>query len=379
MKNQYAKQRVDKLLSQAGIAINGDQPWDIKVNDDRLFARILISPSLGAGEAYMDGWWDCERLDILFDRFIRNINLSQIYRPWSVIWALLRQYFTNQQSRFRAKTVAKQHYNLGNDLYEAMLGESMAYTCGYWATANELTAAQQAKYDLICRKLALIPGEKVLELGCGFGGFAKYAAQHYGVQMTSVNISTEQMKYAKSICTGLPVQLYTCDYRHVEAYNPTGIKFDKVVSIGMCEHVGRYNYEKFLKIVRQNLKTDGLFLLHTIGKNNSLAHADPWMQKYIFPNGMLPTLKWLSQASEGKFIFEDVHNFSVDYDKTLMAWDANFTRAWPQLKKHYNERFYRMWRYYLLSCAGAFRARSMQLWQIVLSPNGVDNGYKSVR
>lgn len=371
--------KLAKLLAKAGIAINGSQPWDIQIHHPKTLSRMVNEPSLGAGESYMDGWWECQRLDDFFFKILRYLEIRKIYQPRTLLKFYLMNFLTNQQSKHKSLRVAHQHYNIDNELYELMLGKSMAYTCGYWSNAHSLEDAQYAKYDLICRKLKLQPHEKVLELGCGFGGFAKYAAEKYGVAMVSVNISTEQLKYARSICQGLPIQLFESDYRDVRKYNPDKIKFDKVVSIGLCEHIGPKNYDNFLNIAKSQLKPDGLFLLHTISKNISDYFTDPWIQKYIFPQGMLPTLRSLSRAAEGKFVIEDVHNIGADYDKTLMAWHDNFDQAWAQLADKYDERFRRMWRYYLLSCAGGFRARSMQLNQFVLSPEGELNGYRSYR
>lgn len=371
--------RITGLLAKAGIEINGNKPWDMQINDSRALNRILTEPSLGAGESYMDGWWDCPRLDKFFFHVLRHLNFKEMYPLMTFLNFNLKNFFTNSQSPRLSKQVAEQHYNLDNGLYMAMLGESMAYTCAYWRNANSLDEAQFAKYDLICRKLDLHAGEKVLELGCGFGGFAKYAAEKYGVEMVSINISTEQMQYARQICQNLPVRLVECDYRDVERYNPNHVKFDKLVSIGLCEHIGYKNYKTFLKIARENLKEDGLFLMHTIAKNISEPFTDPWIQKYIFPHGMLPTLKIVGGVCENFFVPEDVHNIGTDYDRTLMAWHDNFERAWSRLSARFDERFHRMWRYYLLSCAGGFRARSMQLYQFVFSPRGQLNGYDSIR
>ncbi len=371
--------KIGRILAKAGIEINGPKPWDIQINEPKFFDRITDEPSIGAGESYMDGWWDCQRLEEMFSRILRFIDSDEIYNSSTKLLFLLKNFFINAQSRDRAHEVAKVHYNLGNDLYSLMLGKSMAYTCAYWKDAKTLDEAQFAKYDLICRKLYLKPGEKVLELGCGFGGFAKWAAENYGVEMISINISEEQMRFARQLCQGLSVQLFECDYRDVATYNPANIKFDKAVSIGLCEHVGHKNYHDLMKIVNNNLKEDGLFLLHTIAKNISNSFTDPWIQKYIFPQAELPTLKLLCEASESFFITEDIHNIGVDYDKTLIAWYDNFEQNWQNLTSQYDERFRRMWRYYLLSSAGGFRARAMQLYQFVLSPQGVINGYVNVR
>lgn len=368
-----------QFLQDAGITVNGTQPYDIKVHNDQLFKRMGIDPSLGAGEAYMDGWWDCDCLDELFNRICRQRLDLKFRSGWTVAFQSATNLLLNLQSRARSKQVAEQHYNLGNDLYRRMLGNTMAYTCAYWKDATSLNQAQMNKFDLVCRKLNLKEGEKVLELGCGWGSFAKYAAEKYGCHVTAVNISVEQVKYAQEICSGLPVQIHLCDYRDAQTYNPSQIQYDKVVSIGLCEHVGNKNYREFLNTARKNMKENGLFLLHTIGNNITESFVDPWINKYIFPNGMLPSVQQLSKAMEGQFVLEDLHNFGADYDKTLMAWYHNFVKSWPEISNRYDERFYRLWSYYLLSCAGGFRARSMQLWQMVLSPKGVLGGYESIR
>lgn len=374
-----AEAKVVQLLSSAGVTVNGEQPWDMQVHDKRLFRRIMKEPSLGVGEGYVDGWWDCERIDVLFYRMLRDLHGQDVYKVWSFLRHVFINAISNQQSSIRSIDVAHQHYNIGNDLYVRMLGETMAYTCGYWESAETLDKAQYDKYDLICKKLEFKPGEKVLDMGCGWGGFAKFAVENYAVEVVAVNISSPQIEYGKVLCEGYPIQLVNCDYRDIKKYNPNSQKFDKIISVGLCEHVGYKNYDTYFMIMREQLKEDGLALLHTIGKNHSTYYTDPWIQKYIFPHGTLPTIKLLSRAIEGKFIIEDVHNFGSYYDRTLMRWCENFEKAWPELKIKYDQRFYRMWRYYLLSCAGAFRARDLQLWQFVMSPHGVVNGYKPVR
>lgn len=374
-----SKEILVDYLEGVGITLNGSKSYDIRVHNDEFYGRLRFNPSLGAGEAYMDGLWDCDQLDDLFFKICRHQLDAKIYKKWTILGQYLLNTVFNLQSRVRSKKVAEMHYNLSNDLYERMLGKSMAYTCGYWKNATTLDKAQYDKFDLIARKLQLQPGERVLELGCGWGSFAKFIAENYGAKVVGVNISTEQVKYAKESCKGLPVEIHLCDYRDDQSYNPKGVLFDKVASIGLCEHVGYKNYHEFMEVARRNLKDDGLFLLHTIGRNDSACFTDPWITKYIFPNGMLPSVKQLSGSMENIFVLEDLHNIGADYDKTLMAWHKNFIDNWPELKDQYDEKFFRLWNYYLLTCAGAFRARSMQLWQMVLSPKGVMGGYQSVR
>jgi len=368
-----AERKVKELFARADIKINGTRPWDIQVHNPALYSRVLAASSLGLGEAYMDGWWDCKALDQFFFHITR-VNLGAHVTP-SVKLALevLKAKVLNLQSKSRAFIVGEKHYDIGNDLYAAMLDKRLTYTCGYWKNAKTLDAAQEAKLDLVCRKLRLKPGQRVLDIGCGWGSFAKYAAEKYKVHVTGITISKEQMKLARKLCVGLPVDIILQDYRDVQG------EFDHIVSLGMFEHVGPKNYRTYMEVAHRCLKDDGLFLLHTIGSSTPAPKSEPWMDKYIFPGGVLPSPGEISRAVEWLFTIEDWHNFGAYYDKTLLAWFSNFNKHWPELKKNYDERFYRMWKYYLLSCAGGFRSRYNQLWQIVLSKNGVVGGYQSVR
>ncbi|MHC4996527.1 MAG: cyclopropane fatty acyl phospholipid synthase [Planctomycetota bacterium] len=361
-----------KLMARAGVRVNGPNPWDLRVHRKGLYRRLLLHGSLGFGESYMDGWWDCEYLDEFFHKVFR----AQIEKPYTrrgqVFKDLLVQ-LINLQSRARAFRVGEHHYDIGNDIYRSMLDKRMIYSCGYWNKANNLDEAQEAKLDLTCHKLGLQPGMKVLDIGCGWGGAARFAAERCGVEVIGVTVSREQARLAEENCRGLPITIRLEDYRDL-----TGV-YDRIFSIGMFEHVGYKNYKTYLRAVRRRLSPDGLFLLQTIGNNQSVTDSDPWMDRYIFPNSMIPSAKQIANACEGLFVIEDWHGFGPDYDKTLMQWYQNFQDHWPELRDRYGDRFYRMWTFYLLSCAGAFRARKLQLWQIVLSPNGVPGGYVAPR
>ncbi len=366
------RQKVEGLLSFADVKIDGDRPWDIQVHNDKLYARLLANGSLGLCESYMDGWWDCDRLDEFSDRILKA-HLDTRVTPRAYFFDVFKAKLFNLQKPSKAFKVGKHHYDIGNDLYRRMLGERMIYSCGYWKDATTLDEAQEAKLDLICRKLDLQPGMRVLDIGCGWGGTAKFAVEHYNVEVVGITVSEEQVRLGKEICQGLPIEIRLQDYRSLEGV------FDRILSIGMIEHVGYKNYVAFMKVVNRCLKDDGLFLLHTIGGNCSVTTIDQCIKRYIFPNSMLPSANQISAAIEGLFVLEDWHSFGVDYDKTLMQWYKNFHENWDVLKKSYDERFYRMWKFYLLACAGSFRARMNQVWQIVLSPEGIPGGYQTQR
>lgn len=352
---------IGDLLAKADVVINGTRPWDIQIHNPNTVARVIAQRSLGLGESYMEGWWDCEVLDEFCFRILKAgaQGIAKNKLMLTVQW--LKHVLHNRQSTQRAPKVAKRHYDLGNGLFTRMLGRTMAYSCGYWKEAKTLDEAQDAKLDLVCRKLELKPGMTLLDIGSGWGCLLEHAAKHYGVIGTGVTLSKEQAELAKERCRGLPVEIVLQDYRQLSGH------FDRIASIGMFEHVGRRNYSTFMQTSARLLKDDGLMLLHCIGENKSTIEYDPWIERYIFPNGELPSIKQFSQAVEGLFVVEDMHNFGPDYARTLTAWDANFRQAWPELKPHYDEHFYRMWRFYLNLCAGAFRARDTQLWQWVLS------------
>lgn len=366
------KNTVSEILSLAGISVNGSKPYDIQVKDERLYKRVLAEGSLGLGEAYMDGWWDCKKLDEFFTKIFRA-QLEKKVKGWKLIFPALKAKLFNLQSKSRAFHIGRAHYDIGNDLYQVMLDKRLTYTCGYWKGAKTLDEAQENKLDLVCRKLGLKKGQTVLDIGCGWGSFARFAAEKYGAKVVGVTVSEEQVKLGRKLCKGLPVEFRLQDYRDVDE------KFDHVVSLGMIEHVGYKNFRTYMEVANRCLKDDGLFLLHTIGSNFSVKDTDPWIARYIFPNSMLPSIAQIGKAVEGLFVMEDWQNFGADYDKTLMAWFANFDKGWGKLKDKYGERFYRMWKFYLLSCAGSFRARKNQLWQMVLSKKGVEGRYDAPR
>ncbi|MBU4069970.1 MAG: cyclopropane fatty acyl phospholipid synthase [Nanoarchaeota archaeon] len=368
------KQNIQDIFDIANVKLNGNNPEDICVYDCEFYSRVLRKGSIGLGESYMDKLWDCKSLDKLFYRIFTS-GLNKKAKNAKFFLRVIKSKLMNLQKKSKAYEIGRKHYDTGNNLYRNMLDKRMIYSCGYWKNAKNLDQAQENKLDLICKKIGLKPGMKILDIGCGWGGFAKYAAEKYKVEVVGITISKKQEEFAKKICRGIPVEIRLQDYRNLDE------KFDRIISIGMFEHVGPKNYRTYFKKVSQCLKPGGLFLLHTIGKDFSSNSIDPWINKYIFPNAVLPSANQITSSAEGLFVLEDWHNFGIDYDKTLMAWENNFSRNWNKIKKdkNYDERFYRMWKYYLLSCAGSFRARVNHVWQIIFSKNGVKGGYKSIR
>ena len=364
-----SKSLLSSLLEEADVRINGDRPWDIRVHDDRLYRRVFQQGTLGAGEAYMEGWWDCEALDVLFCKVLHGHLEERLAHVPSALFVAGTQLLFNLQSVGRAAMVAETHYNFGNDMFACMLGSTMNYSCAYWKNAATLDEAQNAKMDLICRKLGLEQGMTVLDIGCGWGGLSRYMAERYKVKVTGITVSTEQAAYAREHDPEHAVNWLLEDYRSLRG------TYDRIVSVGMFEHVGRKNYGLFMDVTRRLLSPSGLFLLHTIGSNKKKSGTDPWINKYIFPNGMLPSPACIGKAVMGRYVLEDWHNFGADYDKTLMAWHQNFENGFASGVFACSETVRRMYRYYLLSCAGAFRARDIQLWQLMLSPEGVAGGY----
>lgn len=363
------------LAAEAGVCFNGNRPWDIQVFHPSVYRRILMQGSLGFGETFVEGLWTSQRLDETISRLLSRDVEQRVNRRPRLRWlsALLKNILFNRQSRRRAFQVGEQHYDIGNDVYTAMLDPTMSYSCGYWARADNLQQAQRAKLDLICRKLNLRPGIRLLDVGCGWGGLARHAAEHYGVTVDGITVSREQLNLARERCRGLPVRLELMDYRDLKGC------YDRVVSVGMFEHVGPKNYAAYFETINRVLDDQGIFLLHTIGEHADSIATDPWIDKYIFPNGKIPSPQRLATAFQMHFVLEDWHNFGGDYDRTLMAWWKRFDAAWPSLKARYDVHFYRMWKYYLHSCAGFFRSRQGQLWQLVLTKRKRPATYRSLR
>ena len=378
MNTKIAKLVIGRFLNRTYITLGGKKPQDLIVHNDKFYDRVIKQGSLGLGESYMDGWWDCEHLDEFFYRLLRTgIPKFVTYNPISLS-RFLKSKLVNHLPKSKAFEIGEHHYDLGNDLFQEMLGPTMAYSCGYWREACSLEEAQRAKWELVCRKIKLKPGQRILEIGCGWGGFAHYAATNYGASVVGLTVSKEQAEYARVLCQGLPVEIRLQDYRDVNEQS------DHIVSIGMFEHVGPKNYRTYMKVAKQCLKPGGLFLLHTIGSPSGwFKSPDPWIGKYIFPGGHIPTYQEITSSTRGHLEILDFHEFGDHYDLTLMEWHKRFVEAWIKLEAKYGEqvngKFKRMWEYYLLMCAGSFRACHLELYQIVLAHRGEHEDYLLVR
>ena len=355
---------VRELFGLADIEIGGGRPGDLRVHDPRFYERVIRDASVGFGESYMEEWWETDALDVTIDKIMRANLKQKITGSWRMRALTVKALLLNLQAKTRSSASVEAHYDIGNDLYTRMLDPRMVYTCAYWKHAKTLTEAQEAKLDLVCRKLGLQPGMRVLDLGCGWGGLASWAAEKYGCTVLGVTLSKDQASLGSQLWKHLPVELRICDYRDVQG------TFDRVVSIGMMEHVGPKNHRAMLETIDRCLAPDGVALVHTIANNRSLRHGTPFIEKYIFPNAVAPSLAQIGRAVEGLFVVEDLHNIGPDYDPTLMAWWENFDRTYSEIAGSYDRKFYLMWKFYLLAAAGASRSRDGQLYQVVLSKIG---------
>lgn len=378
-----ANQRIPAALAAIGqaadVRFNGDRPWDLRVHNTKLYGDLLRRGSLALGDGYVRGDWDCDQLDELICRLLRvDANRPLSRRAWLLDQLLsLQERLGNPQSLRRAFRVGQQHYDIDPRVYAAMLDPRLTYSCGYWRHADDLISAQEHKLRLICEKLQLKPGQRLLDLGCGWGSLAEYASREYGVEVVGITVSQRQADFVREHLNDLPVTVLLCDYRQLPRLQPE--PFDRVASVGMFEHVGRRNGRVFHRLVNRCLQPEGLALLHTIGSARTSLRSDAWIDTHIFPGGRLPSASQLCQGLEGQLLIEDWENFGADYDRTLMAWWQNFADAWPELQRDSSSEFYRFWRYYLLSCAGFFRSRQGQLWQLVLSRPERGGVYRSWR
>jgi len=367
------------ISSAADIRFDGQRPWDLQVHDPGLFSDLLQRGSLALGEGYVAGLWDCDQLDELITRLLQ-VRANQPLSLRAALTAALeraREQLLNPQSLARAFRVGRQHYDIDHRVYQATLDRRLVYSCGYWKGVSSLEDAQLQKLERICRKLQLQPGQRLLDVGCGWGSLAAHAAEHHGVRVTGITVSAAQYLWIREHYGQLPIEVELCDYRSLPAL--LSGRFDRIASVGMFEHVGPRNHETFFRCMRQLMDADGLLLLHTIGHGGRHGGTDPWIDAYVFPGGRLPSAVELCSASSPHLRLEDWENFGADYVRTLRAWWHNFQGRWPELQPQLGAGFYRFWRYYLLSCAGYFRSGQGQLWQLVMSRPESSRVYRSLR
>jgi cyclopropane-fatty-acyl-phospholipid synthase len=364
------------------------QTFPADSDDVTVSAEILEAVRRGGlwelGESYIRGSWQTNDLfKLMFQLMTGDTRIPVTLAKFSprLIGALIKDRVMNLQVGKRAFEVGERHYDLGNDLFSKMLDtSSMSYTCGYWRNARTLDEAQLQKIDLLCKKLKLQPGMRVLDIGCGWANFAYHAAKNYGVSVVGLTVSKEQAALGRERCQGLPVEILIQDYQSFSG------SFDRVVSIEMIEAVGRKNIPTFFAMVERCLTERGLFALQVISaetfslrSNAALDQFIMWLQHRIFPNGWIPSFPSIIDPARGNLVIEDLHNFSADYATTLRAWATNFEEAWPSLQAKYGEQFRRMWLYYLHGCEALFTARMVQLYQVVYSKGGIPGGYEAVR
>ena len=372
--NPKSQDWLAQLLASADIHLNGSRPWDIQIKHPQTLQRLLSQGGSALGESYMDGWWECQAIDLMVERAMRAGLQEKLATPraW---WESFKGGMRPRDGVDQSRIVGRMHYAVGNQVFQAMLDPYMAHSCAYWVEgAQTLEEAQIAKLEMVCRKLQLRPGMRVLDMGCGWGSFMRYAAEHYGVTVLGLSNVPHQIELGKTLARHLPVQFELSDYAQ---FNTDGkSKFDRIVSIGTFEQLGQAHVAAFFETAKRCLKDDGWMLLQTQGKSNRQRLLDAWNDKYIYPQGYLPRLDEVTQASEAHFVVEDVHNIGADHDRTLLHWHQRFEMAWPQLRLSHDERFYRMWRFHLLSSAASFRTRHHQMWQLVLSPKGLHKVYR---
>lgn len=350
---------LEPLLARAGVKVDGKEPWDIQVADQRFFRTVLTQGSLGLGEAYLRGWWTCNDLEELSYRLIRSgLYKTSLLLPQPVLANLLHATI-NQQSKEKSLRVAVQHYSLGNDVFLDFLGRHHLYSCGYFKDTDDLDVAQRQKLEKVCRLLDLRPGDRVLDVGGGWGEFARYAATQHGCEVTSINIADEQIKFAREYCKDASVEIRRCDYRDV-----TG-RFDKIVVMAMLTHVGYKNYRGFMEVMDRCLEPGGLMLVESVGGHKSRKDCEPWINRYIFPGGVVPSLEQFDRAVAGLFARKALDEFGSSYVHTLRAWHRNFVQAWPAHRSRYDDRMRLMFEYFFLTVAGAFRAGYLLHWHLL--------------
>ena len=355
------------LKKHCNITINGNNPQDIIVTNNKFYNMALTNGELGVSESYMYGYWYSNDLYSTIYQLCSNYK-SISYYDFNIndVLSILSRKIFNQQTISRALVDVQSHYDIGNDLYTRMLDKNMQYTCGFWQDTNDLDTAQLQKMKIIGQKLNLKPGDTLLDIGCGWGYLINYLSKEYNVKGLGITLSEEQLSYAKNeFKNNENVDYKLMDYRNI----PKNMKFNKIVSFGMLEHVGVKNYNDYFNIVYDHLENNGLALIHTIGRQSNITNAQAtsdFIDKYIFPGSYIPCWEELSPIVSRKFFIHDWHNFGQYYNKTLLAWHKIINSKWNEIP-NYNEEFKKMWNFYLISSAVSFELCHLKLWQILIS------------
>lgn len=352
--------------------VGSDLPLRLNIHNPNTYDRILAFGTLGFCEAYMEGWWDEENNNLV--ELIGLFHRSNVYAKArdNVTVALVLKVITQRLQTLpiliqNSRKNVQHHYDLGNDFYQHFLDPTMTYSCGYCLReADSLEQMQLQKYELICKKLALQPGESLIDIGCGWGGMLIYAAERYGISGTGITLSVEQAKLARERIEqkrlGDRIKIVIADYREV-----TG-QFDKFVSIGMFEHVGKGNFATFMQKASELLTPNGVGLLHTIVTQNNERNG-AWVDKYIFPGGYAPQLHELTQELwAAKLSVAHCENLKPHYAETMTRWADNFMSNRTEiasLNQSYDERFLRMWYLYLQSFEASFRYGGLHVYQLL--------------
>ena len=374
MKTTSPERLVPEIFASADVAVNGSRPWDIQVHHHLFYKRLAAGGSMALGESYMDGWWDCEALDQFFARILRLRLDHQAKKSLKILWCAVKAACTSSPGRFRAFAIGRRHYDIGNDLFSLMLDKWMNYSCAYWKDAGDLDEAQESKMDLICRKLQLQPGMRILDVGCGWGGLAAYAAKHYDVEVLGITVSREQIKLARQRCEGLPVTIKLEDFRRMKG------TFDRIVSVGMFEHVGGRSLSHLHAHDPPLPKTRGAF--------SAAHHRWQPISAFLRPLDFQIHLPKLHAAIQPTDFIGSRKNFW--YWKTGTASVlTTIPRCWLGTKiLRRTGTTSRMLMTDVFSACGhttcwpapgpSAPARN-QVWQIVFSNNGVRSGYEGVR
>jgi cyclopropane-fatty-acyl-phospholipid synthase len=371
--DRIAEKGLKLLLAGADIEVGRSPSAEIIVHDDSFYRDVLTTGSLGLGDSYIDGKWDCEKIDELIYKIL-TLGIHQKLAPVYNIAGEIKRRALNLQSRERAKQVIEEHYDLPSEFYASFLDPYFQYTCARFEGTADLDKAQEIKMGNICKKLGLKAGDKVMDIGGGWGGLAHFMASNCGVEPTVVTLSKTQAEHIKRT-RGDEIKVQLCDYRDIP--DELNGRFDAVTAVGILEHIGHQNYADFMGAVDRVLKPSGKLLIHTLYTPQSRPVSNAWLHKHIFPNGELAPREMIEENLSSDFepadgpngeksteepAFEDI---TPNYFPTLHTWKDRLTESQKAGKINLSEREFRKWIYYFMSCAGAIKAGHMRVGQFL--------------